>query len=305
MVDDKINVPVSPLEFFKGIDTEVISAVVGEELYPELLWHYTSAEGLLGILTDNKIRFSDAKYLNDRVEVDYGIRIFHECIESYKETKPSVEHNHFDLLRTLVDDFFRNFSVLVFSMCDDGNLLNQWRDYGRDIVPYSIGFDGRSISHLENMNFQNYTFKIIYDSKIQYEIMWKIMDGIYDKAIEIPDMENLTEDNASQYRMSAALQVVSMILRFKHFSFAAEREYRLVSFFNQADIPKAKFKTSNLGVVPYYEWFSPEGNQRFPIDTIVVGPSTESDISNGALRLFLKEVGYSDVKTDFSIIPIR
>src|SRR5687768_13739792 len=41
---------------------------------PEVLWHYTGAEGLRAIMSHHTLRLSHARFLNDPTEVEYGWR---------------------------------------------------------------------------------------------------------------------------------------------------------------------------------------------------------------------------------------
>ena len=49
---------------------------------PRRLFHYTSAEGLLGILRDQRVWASDPEYLNDYTELRYGEELVARALES-------------------------------------------------------------------------------------------------------------------------------------------------------------------------------------------------------------------------------
>lgn len=41
-----------------------------------IIYHYTSYEGLKGILSSQKLRFTDYKFLNDPTEIEYCKKLF-------------------------------------------------------------------------------------------------------------------------------------------------------------------------------------------------------------------------------------
>ena len=47
---------------------------------PETLYHYTSAEGLLGIVSSNVLRASSALYMNDASELEYARDLIQKII---------------------------------------------------------------------------------------------------------------------------------------------------------------------------------------------------------------------------------
>ena len=47
---------------------------------PEILYHYTTQEGLLGIIKDKVIWATHTQYLNDQAEFSYALRLAEEEI---------------------------------------------------------------------------------------------------------------------------------------------------------------------------------------------------------------------------------
>jgi hypothetical protein len=66
---------------------------------PEHLYHYTTAEGLVGIVRDRKLWATDIFHLNDRREFIHGIKLAVEELqrdgiyEGYKAHVPEIVHN--------------------------------------------------------------------------------------------------------------------------------------------------------------------------------------------------------------------
>ncbi|MFK5979017.1 MAG: hypothetical protein QM488_09050 [Rhizobiaceae bacterium] len=47
------------MSFFQIARNEALADLLSSVVIPEMLWHYTSSEGLLGIVQNDTLRFSD------------------------------------------------------------------------------------------------------------------------------------------------------------------------------------------------------------------------------------------------------
>ena len=97
----------------------------------ELVYHYTSPTGLLGILSNKSIWFTDCDYLNDASESNYFLNLYSKVFSSFPESSDS---KHFTFLSFLIaifhskeENFGRQFLsreserryVLSFSIDED------------------------------------------------------------------------------------------------------------------------------------------------------------------------------------------
>lgn len=102
-----------------------------------ILYHYTTAVGLEGIVSSKSIWCSDYRFLNDRMEFNYGLSIFDKVFNSNiaNSIHPDIQH--------IVGDFrmaSSNFSLMIASFCRHPDLLSQWRGYNGGIG-YAIGLN--------------------------------------------------------------------------------------------------------------------------------------------------------------------
>jgi hypothetical protein len=131
---------------------------------PELLYHYTTQEGLLGILRDKCIWATDIRYLNDASEGQIFTNLFLDELNQRPTTDPEKPPSRLMLLAQLMgavdqpenqaqrvdkvvlnlglDTFswIRNQDAFVASFSAEGDLLSQWRAYSGETGGYSIGF---------------------------------------------------------------------------------------------------------------------------------------------------------------------
>lgn len=115
---------------------------------PPALWHYTDAGGLQAILTSQRLWATDARFLNDSVEISYGATVFTEALAAYDVSRYRPETQDYvdqirDPHRRLIANYFDS-AVRVFAtcFCAGPDLLSQWRAYaGSDKAGgYSLGF---------------------------------------------------------------------------------------------------------------------------------------------------------------------
>lgn len=119
-----------------------------------LLYHYTTPEGLLGILESGSIRATHVRYLNDRNELKNALspeymRLLSDLL------LPEADEVRKGRLGN-VNRFQRDEQVFVASFTDDGavregedikpgNRLSQWRAYSNQAGGFSLGFDSRKL----------------------------------------------------------------------------------------------------------------------------------------------------------------
>jgi hypothetical protein len=69
--------------------------------------------------------------------------------------------------------------IFVFCMCEDNNLLNQWRVYGRDTVLISIEFATRGFLQQEWEPYRFEVVPMVYDAAVQQKIVKECVDAAW------------------------------------------------------------------------------------------------------------------------------
>src|ERR1035441_8491044 len=110
----------------------------------DTLFHYTTAAGLLGILKGSNIWATDLRFLNDAQEAVYARDMVIEAVTTMENPVHRPEHwahehgepalEEFGRYQGFVLNEMRNseFGVYVTCFCESGDLLSQWRGYGKD-----------------------------------------------------------------------------------------------------------------------------------------------------------------------------
>jgi hypothetical protein len=118
-------------------DQPFFSATFAEHLQqaiPEFLYHYTSQDGLLGIVQSRAIWATNISYMNDATEFGLARDRLLEEIRTRYIRKASVD------VVSWITTKITDSPICVSCFCEDGDLLSQWRGYAGDGYGYSLAF---------------------------------------------------------------------------------------------------------------------------------------------------------------------
>jgi Protein of unknown function (DUF2971) len=281
------------------------------------LFHYTTAEGLLGIIQSGCLHASLAYLLNDASEVSYGCDIVLNAVAELRKTNRASA-----LAQRILDDLLAGFSfesrratwahsIYVACFCEKDNLLSQWRAYGEP-GGYSLGMAFSTSDtrlHPEPKTYTNRLMKVMYDREAQVQTCLALLRDIAD-AIS-PDDLNSAVENQNEYsfrryeRFYELIQdlIIEKIVAFKNPAFVEEQEWRLVARQRQLvkqgvdDGGKSPtefyFRTSRGLTVPYIKLIpkqgpSVPGKPSFPLKSVRFGPTLNRAKGESALRQLLE-----------------
>jgi hypothetical protein len=140
---------------------------VSENDGPEVLYHYTSAAGLHGILSGKKLWASNVLFLNDVSEVMYGRQLVARVLEPRRDKIPIYDAFTGDSLLGLGE----TWHIYTACFCENGDLLSQWRGYGAKGDGYSVGMRRSILNALAGEPRQYVLFPVLYSVKRQEEIV--------------------------------------------------------------------------------------------------------------------------------------
>jgi hypothetical protein len=283
---------------------------------PERLYHYTSIEGLKGILESRCLWASQIHFLNDTQEFRYSIEILKKLISKFKDelpkqrairTPPYKPEEWLSDFFGLTEDMFRidavsKLPVCVFSFSEDGDLLSQWRAYCPTGGGYSIGF------RLESMVPWLQTKKLsivpcVYDEREQETI---IRDEIIKKRDTLLKRLAGEPNNSGEILREVWLEFFmefSLIAsKLKHPAFREEFEWRIIS--EPLDNEQMSFRVGKSMILPYLT-INFTKMRPFPIDEIIVGPGREQHLARFSLLQFLIKKKLKDIPIRESSTPYR
>ena len=128
----------------------------------DLIYHYTSADGLLGILKSNHLRMTNVMFLNDSRELSHGLDVlFDQVIQPISQLGNDYKASS-DGLMTVLDAFIEQLKescpFYTASFCRNGDKLRQWTSYCPN-GGYSIGFNRAAIFRLHSFLLNNASIK--------------------------------------------------------------------------------------------------------------------------------------------------
>ncbi len=300
------------------------------------LFHYTTFEGLKGILEENCFRATDAYTTNDSQEIVHGIdlikhylkkngenEVIKEKVIKEKVIKEKVK-GFIDYLigKERSDKLARGVFLTCFSSYDDADpdkvfnngLLSQWRGYGFK-QGYALKFDSDLL--LKDFESESREKDAVHTSG---DVTYCNMEDFLDKEDNKKSFDEINksirqlETNPSGFSGSREEQelfesILKICFHNKHKGFCEEREYRVVkaTWENKESIKKYDvfFYEGCGGLVRSYVKIL-KGKPRMALKEIIVGPSPNKERNKIQIESFLKQIGSeipSDVKVEISATP--
>lgn len=287
---------------------------------PELLYHYTTAEGLLGIVSSKSLWASDAEFLSDARELQYGRqelrdKLLEKADAIDRKAEPWKEHEY----RAMVIERAAHFmdgqrransgnslpTVFVTCFCEDGDLLSQWRGYANP-GGFSLGFRSSSMTEItpedSNSEPDPYGWKppleLDPSGPVQVEYGRRAIDKML--AAVVPQVPpNIDDGPAAPFgEQIAADLLIPALASVKDPAFQEEREWRLIA---KGRFQHGSFRTSPVGFVPYVHLAFPPS----AVAEVIVGPGRESEPRIAAVERLLLRHGMREVKVSESKAPFR
>ncbi|HEY0170096.1 MAG TPA: DUF2971 domain-containing protein [Pyrinomonadaceae bacterium] len=285
-----------------------------EQDVPPVLYHYTNAEGLIGILGRKQIWASNVCFLNDARELIHGRMLVEKVIEEGLETHPTGKaHDFLADCRERVRSGRLELDVYAACFCTDGDLLSQWRGYGSMGDGYSLGLCSESLRR-GRFRPSSYKFalrRVIYDPECQtkmiQESVCNVCRLIERAAATLPAAE--LDHLLSEAGCKLDEQLKEFLYCFKDPAFAEEREWRIVHTCPAAIYNKdLQFRASRGRIVPYVllplDGLTDPDNSLIPLVNLRFGSVLSPITTSKSLEHLLKFHKYEKVTSRPSGVPL-
>lgn len=232
------------------------------EVYKKL-YHYTTWEGLKGILQTQSLWATNYKFLNDYSEIvllrDKLVTLIYPIVlEGYKhlsKQKPLLkgkiqEQGGLDRVarhdaEVLIDSQYSALGneIYILSLCGepekrsiaDNGLLSQWRGYGTG-GGAALVFDTEKLEEILSKEAMSYEYSAVLIADLIYsDDERRLKEELSDKIEILADIAKqfFNHENLSKGKYIDAskgyIPFVSCISRYKHFGFSEENEVRVVA----------------------------------------------------------------------------
>ncbi len=292
---------------------------------PSRLYHYTTIDGLFGIVSSNHLWLTDYQYLNDSSELRFSLDIAGSSLERFDTQRYSPG------AATLLSEWKEHLALTVpscrlyvTSFSEDGDNLSLWRAYSpAGGVSLGFGTDLLSLmplrdSFLNRIAYSPEDQQLLIDIVIHLHLLSVEWD-LEKNAVHLGDGHELTKGFFSHI-------LLRHLAFLKNPCFVDEREVRIAYLedqeqFERYSVKKAtrRFRPRGRLIVPYItsdqeDVGFPLSSKRpplepykykLPLEEVVVYPEQDSDLVIRGIEDFLAAHDFGDVTVNCSKIPFR
>lgn len=274
---------------------------------PRYLYHYTNAQGLLGMLQSNRIWATNSRFMNDPTEIRYATRLVRELViesQLLKGNAPWLKKVK-DWVNNFLDGYENQAKVYIACFCTQGDLLSQWRGYGAVGGGYALGLIGKHIGSQEITSFDKpepILRKVIYDRRTQERLIGDWLKGLsrVEQALQKNPRQLAAQQREFQFFWSFNMFLSECMNCFKDPAYWEEQEWRIIQFgrVSGQDVIKAAFRSGRTHIVPYTELdlrpIKGPYRGKLPLKLIRYGPTLEPQVTERSLSLLCEAYGYNE-----------
>jgi hypothetical protein len=284
------------------------------DYYVDKIYHYTSPEGLLGILENNSLHFSHMLCLNDKCEQKYTYELI---LEVLNEQKQYLEEELYNLIRSRAEyttscDYLNcetevlgreDFYVMSFSQDNDN--LSLWNNYTKSInkTGYNIQFTASNL--VENIE-KVFSTKFVRFAPVCYDKQ-KQKKALTDCILEY-NHKYKSSKTPKEELLHLMYEFIVYSLFFKYSKFDVEKECRIViSNISHVQDKNIDFYVKDGLFIPYLEYKLPECTdvENRLIEEIKISPICNRELTKYSLNKLLNKTKYHFVPISYSDIPLR
>lgn len=291
---------------------------------PSILYHYTDAAGLKGIVETGTFRATHIAFMNDASEYLHGVDLLVGSIHDAKAiTKDKDIQKLLELMEPAVSGTRPENVAPYFVVCfsEQENSLNQWRAYGRGEGGFAIGFDGGTLERsttTQAMLLAPALYARDKQAKLVRELLHWALEEYPKRALNYP--ENKRQEHSLNWAQHFLWFAAGISPILKNPDFAEEAEWRIV--FMLRSNRQVQFLSKPTGLVPFvglklgvtqpapplldlpHDTLT-SFPDKLPIISVWSGPGRATDISLLAAKSLLEKNNYDDVQLHASRIPYR
>lgn len=276
---------------------------------PGLLFHYTSSEGLIGILRTQELWASNVAFFNDVQEVEHAVNHALMAIENTIARGASrTDLVVLTQMRECVGSAAKRY--YVFCLSEERDLLSQWRAYSPPGGGYSIGLPSKQL--LSMADIQGFTLApCVYDEQLKHQIAQEFVDAFLSRFRRAEASGSDVERIASQIAWEFGQHVTRFGITLKHGAFHEEKEWRLISPMISEPHEQLDYRSSSSRVIPFFHFHlinNQHPNLTHPGDdhlTVIVGPTSDRGASAMAVQFLLRSTVGKGAFHSVSEIPYR
>lgn len=298
---------------------------------PEMLYHYSDVNALIGICSNQSVYATDLRFLNDSKEFTHALDVSKQAIcNSIRTTGSFDELMYKAIFEEYVGNIFSsNHRVFVCCFTELRDSLSQWRTYGDNGSGYTIGFDPEDMTTNEAIFFRTGVSapvlgKVTYDDSLLSMLVTSIFNYLVTESksyfrkltSSVSDHQLLLNLLLSQFAGVFGAILLQICPFFKHESYSEEREWRLLYYFDQELVDNFSVKGQSvnllqvlyrpvLGVPAPYVLLPVSKPQSNSIREIGIGPNLDFSLAETSLVYFVSDTFQNNVSLYNSALSYR
>lgn len=272
----------------------------------KMVYHYTASAGLMGILKNEELFFTDSDFLNDRSEKKLVLSAFESVLEDASVELEdafalALQQGYHNSIETLSADR----THYVFSASCNPDSLPMWNYYakGAAFEGYNIGFDPFALAgRLRCRSISCLFGRVLYDTsemKRRIVILLSNCNALWTRYSGARRRERI--------RAFALESLVHMAVFCKKECFCNEEEYRFAVPMPRDADAALDFRTVRGCLIPYIRVKYGDESPSTLIRSINISPLFGSELYRAGVERLLNKLGYDpdSVSVSTSAIPLR
>lgn len=246
---------------------------------PEVLYHYTTQAGLLGILQSDSLWATKIHYLNDASEYQLALSLASEILQGLLKGERNTKKRR--KVQCLLENLhtIEHLNVCVGSLSAQRDLLSQWRAYASQPGSYALGFHSNQIRDVTStQDFE--LVECVYDAAEQR----RLVEELVLKSLSVDFNTVPSRIDSSRPRTAVALRTggdfafnfARLAPIIKGHAFHQEAEWRLIST-KGVDVRRMSFRPGQSMLTPYIPICL--GTEKTYLESVTVGPTPHEQLA--------------------------
>ena len=302
--------------------------------YASNVFHYTSSEGMMGILKGREIFFTDAQFLNDyneRFDINNELKRFWEWHykeydkEFYKLVRSIEIKSHEDNDYAYIDDEFLDepcrYFILSASM--DHDSLSMWKYYAKNGT-----YNGYNVDLFIHALVDEWIDRdtgvaieigsVVYDYKEKQKKIHDMIEKLYELWCTYKKSDEMNTKIIKEYK--AWISYASLFFKSQYFS--AEEEMRFVAIVPKRKLKDLFYKKTDGVTIKMYDFRNVNGvitpfirmplfgwniSENWITSNIGIGPCMDYEQKKDGILQFIDSLDYNfnEIRIRQSNIPVR
>lgn len=274
------------------------------------LYHYTSSEGLLGMLSSKELWLTHFSFLNDPSELKHGReRIINHANSFVQKTIYDGRLKYFWSI--FPESFYEacremDFYINSFSLAE--NDLTQWRSYANNGRGFCLEFTPNLVHALPNKyeNGQTFFLKLRYEKSEIHDSCNQVIsmaeEFVKQCLLDGSSLSDIEFKFIGEMHKEIATLALFLDGQLKHSCYESEKEFRFM--WMGKSLFKPEFRLSSQGyLIPYIKLPLQIQSGEQLLKKVWIGPVNGTEPQ--ALQRFLMAQGYEGVEVEKSNLPYR